>query len=201
MDSWEQRLHYQVERGWKNYHKHRINLSVARADLSVYFAGDFFYVEKTSSASALASVKLNRNTNESLDLQAGSRINTVFTQYFITNTAQSGEWLDVIVGINFEKMDPHPEQSSEAQPAIVITNALADTNTPGAANVCDEVLLRASPDNTGRVWVNFGAVVTGINTCYPLDAGEIIAVRLSNTDQINAWFTVANERLFVIYQV
>ncbi len=201
MENWEQRIHDQVKRGWTNYHKYTFNRSGARSDVHFGFTGDFLYVEAASSASALASVKFNRDTNDSLDIQAGTSMKTVFTGFYFSNDAQSGEWITVIVGINFEKIDQFPDQSREAQPAIVITNALADTNTPGPANPCNEVLLRASPDNTGRVWVNFGTPVVGVNTCYPLDAGEIVAVALSNTDQINAWFTVANERLFVIYQV
>lgn len=64
-------------------------------------AGEFFYVERASSAAANAEVKLNRNTNSSLYLADGIAIETLFAKFFLTNTAQAGEWIDIIIGSNF----------------------------------------------------------------------------------------------------
>ena len=100
--NWDQRLKDQVNRGWENYLKHRIDLSIARNDEILMLAGEFFYVEGSSSAGALAAIKLNRDKNDPLTLKKGVAIESIFTRTFITNTAQAGEWLDIIVGINFK---------------------------------------------------------------------------------------------------
>ncbi|MBA7518478.1 hypothetical protein ES705_10548 [subsurface metagenome] len=100
--NWEERLKDQVQRGWDNYFHHRIDLSIARTDEIVMLAGEFLIVEESSSASATASVKLNMDKNDALRLRKGVGIETVFVKLYLTNTAQPGEWLNLIVGINFK---------------------------------------------------------------------------------------------------
>ncbi len=200
MDSWEQRIHDQVNRGWKNYRKHRFDLTAARADLFFAFPGDFMYVEAASSASAVASVKLNSNTNESLDLQAGTSIKTVFKELFFSNDAQPGEWLDVIVGVNFEKMDQFPEQTRQAQAVVEITHANPDTNQAGADQIAERVVITASPLNTDIAWIDFGQAAVQ-DSCYPLEAGDSITVRVSNIDRINCNFEVGGESVWIIREI
>ena len=102
IQAWEGRLKQQELRGWDNYMRRRIDLSNARAAEQWGIAGEFFYVEQVSSESAKAGIRLNRNTNDQIDLEIGTIIKTIFTSFYITNTAQSEQWIDVIVGINFE---------------------------------------------------------------------------------------------------
>lgn len=90
--------------------------------------------------------------------------------------------------------------AKEAQPVIALTNATANVNTIAPERICNEVLLRAHPDNTGRIWVNFDGPAAA-NLCYPLDPGEVLIVDLSNVKRINALFSVADEILFVIPEV
>jgi len=85
-----------------------------------------------------------------------------------------------------------------AQPAITITNANADADTQGANHACKAVLVRARTINTGLVWVDFGAAAVAL-ACYPLAAGDAIAVPLTNTNLIHCLFKVANEKVTVIY--
>ena len=85
-----------------------------------------------------------------------------------------------------------------AQPAITITNANADADTQGAAHACKAVLVRAHTINTGLVWVDFGAAAVAL-ACYPLAAGDAIAVPLTNTNLVHCLFKVANEKVTVIY--
>lgn len=99
---WDARLKDQNDRGWENYLHRRILLDVA-ADLQDWaIAGEFIYIEKVSSAAAVASIRLNRNTNDPIDLELGTTIKTIFTEVFITHAALAGEWIDIIWGINFE---------------------------------------------------------------------------------------------------
>jgi hypothetical protein len=99
---WDKRLGEQYRRGWDNYIRRRIYLDVAR-DLDCWgICGEFFYVEEVSSALAIGSIRLNRNTNDPIDLVLGTVVKTIFCNIFITHAALQGEWIDVIYGINFE---------------------------------------------------------------------------------------------------
>ena len=99
---WDKRLADQVKRGWDNYKHLHIDLGVARLNQSYLIAGEFLYIEDSSSADAIAKIKLNRVNNESLDLLKGVKIETVFIEIFITNDALQDEWLDIVFGINFK---------------------------------------------------------------------------------------------------
>lgn len=100
--NWDQRLKDQNDRGWDNYLRRRIHLDNAR-DLDCWgICGEFLYVEEVSSAAAVGSLCLNRNTNDMIDLELGTIIKTVFCKVFITHAALQGEWIDIIYGINFE---------------------------------------------------------------------------------------------------
>lgn len=82
--------------------------------------------------------------------------------------------------------------------AIMITHASADTNVAGATHACKRALIKALTTNTGLVWVNIGAAAVD-GTSYPLDAGEVVAVPTTNTDQINCLFKVGGEKVAVLY--
>lgn len=99
---WDHRLLNQVNRGWDNYKHLRIDLSTARLDQSYLIAGEYLYVEAVSSADAIAKIRLNRTTNDQLDLEDGVKIETIYVELFVTNDALEGEWIDLIFGINFK---------------------------------------------------------------------------------------------------
>jgi len=195
----------QVLRDWHNYNRYRIDLSTARDAEFWGYAGEFMVVEEVSSASAAADIRLNRNTNDAIDLRIGTIIKTVFKEFYITNTAQPGEWIDVVIGINFEYYKRFAGGSalpqSEAQPCIIVTNALADTDTQAAAHICNRVLIKAHHANTDLVWLDFGAAAAVENACFDLPADHSLSVPLSNTDRVHALFKVANERITICYEV
>jgi len=203
IEKWEKRLKDQVLRDWHNYDRHRIDLADARAAEFWGYAGEFLCVEKASSASALATIRLNRNTNDAIDLRVGTVIKTIFKDFYITNTAQVGEWIDIIIGINFEyykKLAAGGVISSEAQQVLNLTHAVADTNVAAAAHVCNRALIKADVNNTQTAWLDFGVAAVQ-NDCMPLDPGEWVKVQLSNTDRINANFEVGGEIVYIVYEV
>jgi len=104
---WDKRLGEQYRRGWDNYIRRRIYLDVARELECWGICGEFFYVEEVSSALAIGSIRLNRNTNDPIDLVLGTVVKTIFCNIFITHAALQGEWIDVIYGINFEYYKEH----------------------------------------------------------------------------------------------
>lgn len=100
--NWDQRLKDQANKGWDNYSVKRIDLTLAQSNKPLRLSGEFLYVCNSSSASAVATVRLNRTSNPSLDLEKGVEIKSIFTALFISNEALPDEWIDLIIGINFE---------------------------------------------------------------------------------------------------
>lgn len=99
---WDKRLTDQARRGWDNYKHLHIDLNTARINQSYLIAGEYLYVEESSSTEAVAKIRLNRVNNDELDLEKGVKIETVFIEIFITNDALEDEWIDLVFGINFK---------------------------------------------------------------------------------------------------
>lgn len=102
ISEWDRRLKQQLERSFHNYHNRRIDLSVARDNEQLDWTGEIIIVEKASSSDATATIRLMFDDADLLTLEKNVEIRSIFNRLFITNTAQAGEWLDVIAGINFE---------------------------------------------------------------------------------------------------
>ena len=100
--NWDQRLKDQAGKGWDNYSVKRIDLTQARTNHPVRVPGEFLCVSNSSSGSAVATVKLNRTSNPSLNLEEDVEIKSLFTVLFISNAALANEWIDLVIGINFE---------------------------------------------------------------------------------------------------
>jgi len=197
--NWEKRLKDQTLRGWNNYKRFRYELTTARANDYLGLTGEFLFVEAVSSKSALAMVRLNRNTNDPIDLKIGTHIKTIFESLYVTNTAQSGEWIDLVVGINFEYGRQQVGNQAEAQACIILTNAGVG-NVQAAAHICNKVLIRAHTGNAGTIWIDFGTAGV-VNSGYELTAGDAISVNCSNTNRIQGWFTNGGDRATIVYEV
>jgi hypothetical protein len=201
IQNWDQRLKDQVLLRWENYVRRRIDLSIARAAQFWALTGEYVYVEKVSSASAKAAISFNRNTNDQLELVQGTEIKTVFEACYITNIAQPGEWIDLLIGINFE----YRKRTGQgrllcAQPAVKLTHANANTNVTPSSQICTQALIKADVQNTGIAWIDFGTAAVQ-NACLPLDPGDWTVVDLSNLDLVNANFEVGGECVFIVYEL
>jgi len=202
---WDKRLADQVDRGWDNYAHLHIDLGTAQENQSYIIAGEFLYVEESSSANALAKIKLNRISNESLDLEKGVEIETVFIEIFVTNDALEDQWLDLLFGINFKyhremELVVAAAAAVEAQPCIILTNVNPAVNTVGGANACNRVLIRAHTGNAGTIWIDLNNPAV-VNACYELTAGDAISVPLSNTNLINGILTVGGDIATIVFEV
>ena len=82
-----------------------------------------------------------------------------------------------------------------------ILNILADQTSytwQGADILTSEVLIRAKPTNSGRIWVNVGAA-GAVDTGYPLDSGEWVRFSINNLHSLHLFIAVDTERAIVIY--
>lgn len=202
--NWDKRLKDQRERDWDNYAHLHIDLGTAQYDQSFMIAGEYLYVEESSSVNAKAKIKLNRVSNESLDLEKGVKIETVFVEIFVTNDALEDEWLDLVFGINFKY---HREMelvvaapAVEAQPCLILTNANPGINTVAGAHLCQRVLIRTHTGNAGTIWIDFNNAAV-VNACYELAAGDAISVPLNNTNLINGILTNGGDIATIVYEV
>lgn len=201
IQNWDQRLKNQCLKGWENYIRKRIDLSIERICEFWGIAGEYLYVEEVSSDSASAQIRLNRNTNDTIDLRADAVIKTIFGEFYITNEAQPGEWIDIIVGINFEyQKRRQPGLQSYVRPVVKLTHANPNTNVTPASQIASRAVIKADVANTGIAWIDFGQAAVQ-NNCLPLDPHESVHVKISNLDQINANFEVGGECVFIVYEV
>ncbi len=201
IQAWEMRLKQQSLRGWNNYLRRRIDLTTARTNEYWGGAGEFLYIEQVSSESAKAAIRINRNTNDQIDLELGTVIKTIFTELYITNTVQADQWIDIIIGINFEYYKKSQGvMGDEVQQVLNLTHANPNTDIAAAANPCNRALIKADVNNTQTAWIDFGIAAVQ-NDCMPLDAGEWIRVAISNTDRIHANFEVGGEIVYIMYEV
>jgi len=170
IDTWEQRLQAQAKRAFENYKTVRIDLAVAHQDLEIAMAGDFFYVYEASD-SAAATVKLNRNTNPPLPIEPESKIFTVFTKFYLTNTAQANAYMNIVSGINFEYVKKNLIEGGDSIPQGVIwlwSGTIATIpagwqlcdGTNGTPDLRDQFVVCARQDQGGVAKTNITGVLT-----------------------------------------
>ena len=61
-----------------------------------------------------------------------------------------------------------------------------------------EVMIRAFPDNTGRVFVNIGAAAA-LNVGYPLFTGEWVNLSVNNINSLQLYIEKNTDKVAVIY--
>ncbi len=68
----------------------------------------------------------------------------------------------------------------------------------GDATACKEVILRAHPNNKGRVWVRVSESATRSNAM-PLDASEVIGFDVTNLNDVYAMIEEKGDILIVAW--
>ena len=162
---WDIRLTEQAKRGWDNYIRRRIHLDVARSNEIWNICGEFIYIEEVSSAIAVGSIRLNRDRNDAIDLELGTIIKTMFTQVYITHAALADEWIDIIIGINFEY---------EKAPAITLPVPVPVTDNGGSLTVDGTVAIQeplSVDDNGGSLTVDGMVTVAAVGGSVTIDDG------------------------------
>jgi len=171
---WDKRLLEQYQRGWDNYLRRRIHLDVAR-DLDCWgICGEFLTVESVSSTAAIGSIRLNRNTNDSIDLEVGTVVKTIFCQIFITHAALQGEWIDIVYGINFEYYKAQQVAVTLAVPGAVTIQEPLSVDDNGGSLTVDGVFWQATqPVSAAALPLPAGAATSALQ----LPAGHAVTIQ------------------------
>lgn len=205
--SFEERLASHCEKKWSNYERLRIDLSIARNYYKFDVAGEFIEIEQASDADATAGLILDFANRDVINIGEHRIIETVFSRFFISNAAQVGEWLDLLIGRNFKSHvygtgtgtgGGGGTGATEVQQVLNLTHANPNTSVQAAANACIEAIIKADVENTDIAWIDFGAAAAQ-NSCIPLDPGEWIKVPITNTNRIYANFEVGGEIVYIAY--
>jgi len=133
ISQWDARLKEQLERSFHNYHKQRVDLSVARDKKKFNWTGEIIIVEKASSSEAIATVRILFDDAETLTLEENVEIRSIFNRVYLSNAVQADEWLDVIYGINFEYQKKLAEAGAGGGPTLA--NNEIQIEWTGAASV------------------------------------------------------------------
>ena len=197
LSPWTDRLQAMAARHYKNYKPVLIDLSTAHDLTALDMSGDFAMVYKSSSKSALAQIRLNDTHVDALDFRAGTTVQTVFTKAYLSNDAQPGQWLILLVGIDFDMTIL--ESKGTAQPVEFLTCVQVGDDYAGIDNAIDRVLIRALPNNVGTAWINFKTTAF-VNQCLPLKAGDSLAVNLANYRQLHVTFDTVGDTIAVVME-
>lgn len=88
--------------------------------------------------------------------------------------------------------------SARVKGIINVSAGEAVYNWQGSEIEISEVLIRANPDNIGRLWVNVSAV-GAVDTGYPLDAGEPLIFSINNLHSLHIHVVLSGDKFVVIY--
>ncbi|GAH35528.1 unnamed protein product [marine sediment metagenome] len=82
---------------------------------------------------------------------------------------------------------------------IINQQADGDADTYNGGDIStSEVMIRAKPTNTGRIWVNVGDVAA-VDTGYPLDTGEWVRFSINNLHSLHLYFTKDDDWAIILY--
>lgn len=83
--------------------------------------------------------------------------------------------------------------------AIINKQFPSGTDNYQPANIkTSEVLIRARPTNSGRIWVNIGSAAAD-NTGYPLDSGELLVLSVNNLSNLQFFSMTDDDWLIIVY--
>ena len=63
-----------------------------------------------------------------------------------------------------------------------------------------ELLIMANANNSGDIWVNIG-VAAGVDTGWPLDAGDMIGISVNNLSELNLHIITTGDKAIIIRTV
>lgn len=110
-----------------------LNLDNARTNHRIAWRGSFVRIRRRSSSTAEINVKFNDAQGEAYPLKNGEGFDGVpFQELFITNTAQAGEWVELVIAGDYDNPGPFQVLSSTEQTDAHITGQDSALTVKGA---------------------------------------------------------------------
>ena len=142
------------------YKQLTINLATARSNKKHELAGYNLSVLRLSSG-ALCQIKFNNTTGEAIELSKVQRVESHFERFYITNTAQTGKTITLIIGEENFKCMPFPP--------VVPTSEGGTKTIQKAADVAGNVVTTKTVP-TGKRWLL-------LNLCFTLTTDATVVNR------------------------
>jgi len=150
--------------------KIRVDLSTARDDAKMSASGSVLWAYRASSLAAQLDIKLNEQSNDDLTFQRGTLISGYkFSEFYMTNTAQAGEWIDLIVttvgaygfdalnpDVSYAEIDLVKQTEIETTADVTVTAAAAAAVVLAADADRKEAIIQSLPSNTQNVRIGDG---------------------------------------------
>ncbi len=171
----------------------RLYLDTAKSNEFYSVAGNYFYAVDASSSSANFQAKFNRLDSDKIKFEKGFGLRRPFKQFWITSSAQAGEWVDILIGtISPELLEVIDNRTAIAQQQVLeaIRDELRGIATPGtfddvavgvaavsviAANAARKgCVVQAKKSNTGLIYIGFANTVASTKALAELQAGMSI---------------------------
>lgn len=86
-------------RRYDPYQTYTIDLTTAHDNMRIPIAGDIILVDKSSSSGLSFDIKFNNPDAADIRFDNDTKIETLFKEIYITNSAQSGKTLTLIIGV------------------------------------------------------------------------------------------------------
>ena len=128
------------------YNKITIDLAGVRADQEMVFTGNYIYGIEASDGTANIDIRLNEKFRSTINIKQGRGVRAPFYRFYVTNAAQAGKSLTLIIGVEAEQFE--------------IIDNLTSIVVSGIIGTYQQVL--------GNAWVSEGPVT-------PVGADEILA--------------------------
>ena len=177
-------------------HTRRIDLDNERNEELLKLGGNFIWAARASSYTALAEIGFQQQGQGRIPFQQGSAVRVgPFDRIYLTNTAQSGEWIEIVVVReetgNFAIENPGSAFDTVQFSTPTSINTSSDVNISasssalvvGANSNRKEAVIRSLSSNTNTARIGGGGV--GATSGIPLEPGQ--SFTLSVTDNINAY--------------
>lgn len=87
------------KRRFNPYEIYTIDLSTAREDMRIPISGDIIVVDNSTTSGVVFDIRFNDQCASKIRFDNDTKIETLFKEIYLTNTAQSGKTLILILGI------------------------------------------------------------------------------------------------------
>ncbi len=174
----------------------RIPLDNARTKEFMSLTGNYFAVINASALDATISVGFNRADADLISFTQGLIMRRPYTKLFISNTAQAGTWVDLLIGTTSPELLEVLDNRTALVSSTLLTNILDqlkggtafqtwDTEkTVGlaegiviASNVLRKgAMIQAKSSNTGKIYIGFNNTVTSTKWVAELSPGMSFSI-------------------------